>query len=607
MVVLDRFSGGNLEGWIFRAELYFTYLGFSKKDWLPLPYHYLDGEALAWFDWLFRNKQFFDWNHFKEKLKLRFHTRIRQASGGCLAIHQQRKLVENFLARDAAIPSWCNIYTSPSPQYWNKHLDSNNLNLAYEVLEQMVDRATSTLQDDEADVEPCELPEKHIDVDSMYGVADGSHIEVEILTELQAGNALMTKKEEFSEEGQVFDEMSHNCCSTVLADEFDLEDGDSEKDKVPDGLSQTNHFFMIIMIDKYVYVKVSWLNNGRRILDDKRDTVLGSSVPPTTVYCASHEMLLGAFESVRSSKLALALSPADGKPSIRRGAIRRLCFAYVSAPNEQIFGNSTLMLRVVVTASTARFLELICGCSCNRKFAPHTIIAWIHQNGSKLEKPLDCLLLFDLEDPYVGQHGRANVTHKASKIIAATTTMLQERTLGDWITLALGSQINTKLVLLKYCYILLGFFSQAVDGGDPRVIGYSKGTQDLSHHDLGQNEVYYAVTIVVPGMSRAWYCALNSAQEEFAGACHPVNFTSIEVNITTASLPKPLISRILDPNLEDKVLMEEGSIVVNMDNSNNAYGPIIWTEASQVVGPRAKLRKGQGIRQPNKRFALDPG
>ncbi|OIT03856.1 hypothetical protein A4A49_04833 [Nicotiana attenuata] len=70
-VILDKFSNGNPEGWVYRAESYFNFLGFSEEDRLPLPYFYLEGDALAWFDWLFRNKQFYDWNHYKEKLFLR--------------------------------------------------------------------------------------------------------------------------------------------------------------------------------------------------------------------------------------------------------------------------------------------------------------------------------------------------------------------------------------------------------------------------------------------------------------------------------------------------------------------------------------------------------
>ncbi|OIT33808.1 hypothetical protein A4A49_28310 [Nicotiana attenuata] len=73
MEVLDRFSSSdNPESWHFRAERYFNYLGFAKTYWLPLPSFYLDGEALNWFNCLFRNKQFFDWTHFKAKFAHHF-------------------------------------------------------------------------------------------------------------------------------------------------------------------------------------------------------------------------------------------------------------------------------------------------------------------------------------------------------------------------------------------------------------------------------------------------------------------------------------------------------------------------------------------------------
>ncbi|OIT19984.1 hypothetical protein A4A49_39467 [Nicotiana attenuata] len=73
-VILDRFSSGDATRWVCRAERYFHFLGFSEEHWLPLPYFYLEGAALIWFDWLYRNKQFYDWNHFKEKLQLHFRT-----------------------------------------------------------------------------------------------------------------------------------------------------------------------------------------------------------------------------------------------------------------------------------------------------------------------------------------------------------------------------------------------------------------------------------------------------------------------------------------------------------------------------------------------------
>ncbi|KAH0683319.1 hypothetical protein KY290_021909 [Solanum tuberosum] len=53
VVVLDRFSGNtDPEDWIYRAEWYFTFLGFCEEQWLPLPSFYLDGEDLEWFRWI---------------------------------------------------------------------------------------------------------------------------------------------------------------------------------------------------------------------------------------------------------------------------------------------------------------------------------------------------------------------------------------------------------------------------------------------------------------------------------------------------------------------------------------------------------------------------
>jgi len=87
---LPRFSGDdNPESWIFRAELYFTYLGFDANDWLPLPSFYLEGEALAWFNSLFCNKLFLDWTHFKVKFAQRFRQQANSEVSGRLANSSQ--------------------------------------------------------------------------------------------------------------------------------------------------------------------------------------------------------------------------------------------------------------------------------------------------------------------------------------------------------------------------------------------------------------------------------------------------------------------------------------------------------------------------------------
>ncbi|KAH0709545.1 hypothetical protein KY284_010972 [Solanum tuberosum] len=37
----------NTEGWLYRAERYFAFLGFAEEYWLPFPFFYFDGEALT--------------------------------------------------------------------------------------------------------------------------------------------------------------------------------------------------------------------------------------------------------------------------------------------------------------------------------------------------------------------------------------------------------------------------------------------------------------------------------------------------------------------------------------------------------------------------------
>ncbi|KAH0686222.1 hypothetical protein KY289_016990 [Solanum tuberosum] len=68
-IVLERFNGvSDPTVWVYQAECYFNFYGLSKDMWLSLPYLYFDGEALAWFNWLYRNKKFYDWKHFTDKL-----------------------------------------------------------------------------------------------------------------------------------------------------------------------------------------------------------------------------------------------------------------------------------------------------------------------------------------------------------------------------------------------------------------------------------------------------------------------------------------------------------------------------------------------------------
>ncbi|OIT06067.1 calcium-dependent protein kinase isoform 2 [Nicotiana attenuata] len=71
-VEFRRFCGKDPELWISQAERYFEFHGTSENNKLLRASLYLDGEALEWFRWLFQNKQLSDWEHFVEKVRIRF-------------------------------------------------------------------------------------------------------------------------------------------------------------------------------------------------------------------------------------------------------------------------------------------------------------------------------------------------------------------------------------------------------------------------------------------------------------------------------------------------------------------------------------------------------
>ncbi|KAH0732239.1 hypothetical protein KY289_003427 [Solanum tuberosum] len=82
--------------------------------------------------------------------------------------------------------------------------------------------------------------------------------------------------------------------------------------------------------------------------------------------------------------------------------------------------------------------------------------------------------------------------------------------------------------------------------------------QDFSCHNHVQQAVNCVDTIY-----KAWYEALDFSHKGLAGVCHQMHFVHLKVNVTAPRLPMFLLARSLDLNLEDKVLIEDGSIVMN--------------------------------------------
>ncbi|KAH0653300.1 hypothetical protein KY289_030978 [Solanum tuberosum] len=107
-VELGRFGGENAEAWLFQAERYFDFYGIAAAHRLTLASFYLDGEALDWYRWLFRNKQLVGWDHFVEKVKIRFQPKGLESVEGRLAKLHQMTTVSKFQGRFEAMANQTN-------------------------------------------------------------------------------------------------------------------------------------------------------------------------------------------------------------------------------------------------------------------------------------------------------------------------------------------------------------------------------------------------------------------------------------------------------------------------------------------------------------------
>ncbi|KAH0641657.1 hypothetical protein KY290_035143 [Solanum tuberosum] len=157
---LPRFSGDdNPESWIFRAELYFTYLGFDANDWLPLPSFYLEGEALAWFNSLFCNKLFLDWTHFKVKFAQRFRQQANSEVSGRLANSSQVRFDGvNFIpkvsqsAMVSPLPAPTRVPKSPTSAL----ADNTGSSQAHHVFDKLQVQYVALITENNTEVEPPE-------------------------------------------------------------------------------------------------------------------------------------------------------------------------------------------------------------------------------------------------------------------------------------------------------------------------------------------------------------------------------------------------------------------------------------------------------------------
>ncbi|XP_019240631.1 PREDICTED: uncharacterized protein LOC109220626 [Nicotiana attenuata] len=98
-VEFGRFCGENPEAWLFQAERYFAHYGIADDEKLTIASFYLDGDALEWYRWLYRNKQLAGWEHFAEKVRIRFLPKGLESAEGRLAKLRQITTVPELQSR----------------------------------------------------------------------------------------------------------------------------------------------------------------------------------------------------------------------------------------------------------------------------------------------------------------------------------------------------------------------------------------------------------------------------------------------------------------------------------------------------------------------------
>lgn len=69
---VPRFEGIDPQGWIFMISQFFDYHATPEEERITVASFYLDGAALSWYQWMYRNGQIHSWAQFLQALETRF-------------------------------------------------------------------------------------------------------------------------------------------------------------------------------------------------------------------------------------------------------------------------------------------------------------------------------------------------------------------------------------------------------------------------------------------------------------------------------------------------------------------------------------------------------
>ena len=95
---VPRFDGSDPSGWIFKITQYFEYHATPEAERLTIAAFYMDGRALAWFQWMNDNGQFTSWPAFLQAIQTRFAPSQYEDPTGVLFKLTQKGTVTQYLA-----------------------------------------------------------------------------------------------------------------------------------------------------------------------------------------------------------------------------------------------------------------------------------------------------------------------------------------------------------------------------------------------------------------------------------------------------------------------------------------------------------------------------
>lgn len=95
---IPRFDGSDTTGRIFKITQFFEYHSTPDQERLMIASFYMEGPALAWFQWMHRNVQLSSCSAFLHALHSRFATTTYEDPTGLLCKLQQRSSVTAYLS-----------------------------------------------------------------------------------------------------------------------------------------------------------------------------------------------------------------------------------------------------------------------------------------------------------------------------------------------------------------------------------------------------------------------------------------------------------------------------------------------------------------------------